>query len=82
MPERNFNPSIVVMTGIVHSTFCCKVDSKKAEQGIWEEYVADATKIGTYLGVSSTFYQKHMASLGGNIAYYVISITFKYGYWF
>ena len=70
-PKKKWNPSLLILGGAMYSTE--KTSLPRESKGL---------SGALSLGVSSTFYQKHMVSLGYNAGRNISALHLKYGFWF
>ncbi|MGK7390822.1 MAG: hypothetical protein ACNS60_10730 [Candidatus Cyclobacteriaceae bacterium M2_1C_046] len=70
LPQKNWNPSFVIMPGLIYSS----------------ETQADYRRSGIsgslFLAFSNTFYRRHMLSIGVNRGENILLGYLKYGFWF
>ena len=72
-PQENWNPSILVMGGIMLGKNKSNRHDDPGSSGI--SGVAN-------IGVSNTINKKHMITVGGLVGEYLDAFYIKYGYWF
>jgi hypothetical protein len=72
-PQKNWNPSLVIMPGIMYSS---QTTSRYDDRG------SSGMSGAISLGIANTFYRKHMVSLGLNGGANITSLYLKYGLWF
>ena len=73
MPNRIWNPSIIIMPGVIYSS----------ETIIRPEGYSNSGVSGTLcLGISNDFYGKHMLSMGATVGDNIFAVYLKYGIWF
>ncbi|MCL6260643.1 hypothetical protein M3O96_16180 [Aquiflexum sp. TKW24L] len=70
LPNRNCNPSLVIMPGIMQSSERINGRELSGVSG------------AICLGLSNTFHGKHMGTLGINQGENISAAYIKYGYWF
>lgn len=73
LPEKNWNPSLFLMPGLMYSSESISRPNDPTQKGM---------SGAISLGISSLIHQKHMISIGTNGGAYISSIFLKYGYWF
>jgi|GEM_PF-1646065 len=73
LPKKNWNPSFVIMPGVIYSS---QTTSRPDDNG------QDGISGALCLGISSAFYRKHMVSIGLNIGDNIDALYIKYGLWF
>ncbi len=73
LPEKNWNPSLFLMPGLMYSSETISRPADPTQKGI-----SGAISVG----VSNLFHQKHMLSVGINEGAHISSTFLKYGYWF
>jgi hypothetical protein len=73
LPNKNWNPSLVIMPGISYSSEITTRYDDPGSRGI---------SGALCLGISNTFYRKHMVSMGLISEYNFDAAYLKYGYWF
>lgn len=71
LPKKKWNPSLLILGGAMYST---EKTSLPRESGDLSGALS--------LGVSSSFFQKHMVSLGYNAGRNISALHLKYGFWF
>jgi hypothetical protein len=72
-PQQNWNPSLVIMPGIMYSS---------SQSSRYDDPGQSGTSAALNLGISNSFYKKHMVSLGFNSGENITVLYLKYGYWF
>ncbi len=73
LPKKNWNPSFVIMPGVIYSS---ETTSR------YDDYGRSGISRALCLGISSAFYKKHMVSIGLNIGQNIDALYLKYGLWF
>lgn len=73
MPQKKWNPSLVIMPGVIYSS---ETTSRYNDNGL--SGIAGAL----CFAVSSAFNKKHMFSLGINQGANITATYLKYGFWF
>lgn len=73
LPQKNWNPSLYLMPGLMYSSETISRPSDTTQHG-----VSGAIS----LGFSNLFQQKHMVSIGINQGATISTAFLKYGYWF
>ncbi len=73
LPKKHWNPSFVIMPGVIYSSQATSRPDDNGHNGI---------SGALCLGLSSTFYRKHMVSTGINIGKNIDALYLKYGLWF
>ncbi len=71
LPKKNWNPSLIIMSGVMYSS---EITSQPTE--------SKGVSIAISIGISNTFYQKHMVSIGYNDGRNIESLFVKYGFCF
>ncbi len=72
-PKKNWNPSFVIMPGVIYSS---QTTSRP------DDYGHNGISGALCLGISSAFYRKHMVSIGLNKGKNIDALYLKYGIWF
>lgn len=73
LPDKNWNPSLVLMPGVIYSSVETSREDDPGQSGV---------AAALCIAVSNTFYKKHMLSLGHNGGSHISATYLKYGYWF
>jgi len=73
LPKRNWNPSFIIMPGVIYSS---QTTSRP------DDYARNGISGALCIGFSSAFYKKHMVSIGLNTGENIEAIYLKYGFWF
>jgi len=73
LPKKNWNPSFVIMPGISYSS---EITSR------YDDPMHSGISGALCLGISNTFYRKHMVSVGFNSGKNIYAAYLKYGFWF
>ena len=73
LPQKNWNPSLFLMPGLMYSSQIISRPTDPSQKGI---------SGAISLGFSNLFQQKHMVSIGINEGSNISSAFLKYGYWF
>ena len=73
LPQKNWNPSLVIMPGVIYSYEITSRDDDNGRSGI---------SGALCLAISNAFYRKHMVSIGLNRGKNITAAYLKYGFWF
>lgn len=73
LPQKNWNPSFVIMPGIIYSSESTSRFDDYGSSGISEAFC---------FAFSNNFYRKHMVCLGLNRGENIFAVYLKYGFWF
>ncbi len=73
LPQKNWNPSVLIMPGIIYSS-----ETTTRYDGYGSSGISDAL----CLAFSNAFFRKHMISLGLNRGENIFAAYLKYGFWF
>lgn len=73
LPQKNWNPSFLIMPGIIYSS---ETTSR------YDDYGSSGISDAFCFAFSNAFYRKHMVSLGLNRGENIFAAYLKYGFWF
>ncbi len=73
LPQKNWNPSLVIMPGVIYSS---KTTSR------YDDYGPSGISGTLCFAVSNAFHRKHMVSIGLNSGANIFAAYLKYGFWF